>query len=110
MAVALANLDAVLLEARGCLQALPPHLLDRMEAAQKVRSIAGKACIEAVPVCECCARSHDSCAEVELEPMSGAATKLWGSCSAVSSLTSLCIVLSLALDFHFRSKPLISTL
>ena len=38
MAVVLANLDAVLLEVRGGLGALPPHLLDAMEALHKVRA------------------------------------------------------------------------
>jgi len=38
MAVALANLDAVVLEARGALEGLPPHLLESMEALQKVGS------------------------------------------------------------------------
>lgn len=38
MAVALANLDVVLLETRGGLGALPPHLLDALEALYKVRA------------------------------------------------------------------------
>lgn len=36
MALALANLDAVVLEARGALEGLPAHLLESMEALQKV--------------------------------------------------------------------------
>ena len=47
--MALANLDAVLIEARSALEALPPHLLDELEGAVKAHLARGGDAVVAVP-------------------------------------------------------------
>jgi len=50
LAVALANLDAVVLEARAAVESLPPHLLDELEAAVKAHLGRGHAVSGASPL------------------------------------------------------------
>ena len=47
--MALANLDAVLLEARSAVEALPPHLLDELEGAVKAHLARGSDAFAAAP-------------------------------------------------------------
>ena len=50
LAVALANLDAVVLEARAAVESLPPHLLDELEGTVKAHLSRGHAVGGASPL------------------------------------------------------------